>query len=130
MAVHYIVNRYLSDCGLPHDPINTPGRILSAYYPSIKATADKLGGTGMITIETCDPLTFQTSLKKLVGDKSRIGQMTSAVVQAAVCAEILASQGRSKEIPLLLAITKRVIIPPRGGSIEILWETITGPLGS
>ncbi len=124
---HYVVNQYLSDCGLPHEPTDSVSQVLVAFYESIRSSVDD-PQFAVIVADHCAPAAFRAMNKESIGNNPRIGQLMEGTVFAMCCAKRLASQGRSGAIPQLICIAEETIVPAKGSFTEHQWNALTNPL--
>ncbi len=104
MAAHYVVHRYLAECGLPHEPYGRSYLFDLAYddieLMSIEPMFIKLALENRLIED------FQVLITRLIPEEILEENRTRiALVTVALCARILTLQNKPELIPQFISIT-------------------------
>lgn len=110
MASYYVVNRYLAECGLPHDTVGPAPSLQPCSYRSIKELACSLGFIEA-GAEICTPEKFRkhTELGLAAGAHGdppmpTAGRLFIGLANLLIVAKIAASMGKHDLVREFIAI--------------------------
>ncbi len=106
MAVYYAVNRYLSDCELPHDVITEQPRAVP--YNELKDLA-RVARHMDPSIAQCSLEEFRSLIYQTTHYRPTVGRLSLAIMYAMLCAEFLISQGEENTIPEIIAVAHNAV---------------------